>query len=321
MSQSSHPSVTDASAGTGQARYLFVGAAIRRILRCLACVRYRDPAKVLTPTVIGLGCVVESPLTYKTYSTMLLLIFGGYVLMAHCLAMNDWTDGTADSRDPRKINKAFLNREVTRTEMLILTIALGIISLWIIGTAAYHLLPLAVMIMACSLVYSFPHSRLEGKQIPFLSTLMHVVTAVLMFLLGYCLWSGVDLRGVMIGTYFGLIYEAGHLILEVKDFEGDRNSGVRTYAVRFGQRPVFMAACMVTLAAGMLLGGLALTGYLPYSIAFVALLYLPILFMFWRLRNANFTHRTARTFSKKFVNIHTIIWGLILVINIFERLD
>ena len=320
MSQPPGPSETDGVVGAGRGHSLSEGTVVKRTLRCLKCVRYKDPAKVMIPAVIGLTCVVEFPLTSKACCDMLMLLFGGYVLMAHCLALNDWTDGTADSRDPRKAQKAHLNRGVTHTEMLILTIALGIMGLWLVGTAAYHLLPLAVMIIVCSLVYSFPHPRFEGKQIPLLSTLMHGITGILTFLLGYCLWSGPDLRGAMIGVYFAFIYEAGHLILEVQDFEGDRSSGVRTYAVRFGQRPVFIAASRVSLAAGLMLGWLALAGYLPYPVAFIALLYLPVWYMFWRLRKARLDFVEVRDLAKGFVNLHTVIWGLLLAVNIVERL-
>ena len=309
-----------ATTGRGFMNTLQDSNAIQRTLRCLSCVRYKDPAKVLAPTLIGITCVVQFPLTLAACCDMLALYVAGYVLMAHCLALNDFADGVADSRDPRKAHKAYLNRDVTPAEMLSLTVALGIASLWLIGTVGHHLLPLAAMIIACSLVYSFPHPRFEGKQIPLLSTLMHGFTGILAFLLGYSLWAAADLRGALIGIYFALIYEAGHLILEVQDYAGDQNSGIRTYAVRYGQRPVFVAAALVSVAAWLLLSWLALAGHLPDPVVYIALLYLPILYMFWKLRKASLTFNEVRALSKGFVNAHTVIWGLLMALSIVDRL-
>ena len=48
----------------------------------------------------------------------------------------------------------------------------------------------------------------------------------------------IDVRGLAIGTYFGLTFAAGHLTQEVRDYHADVHNGIRTNAAVFGPRRV-----------------------------------------------------------------------------------
>jgi 4-hydroxybenzoate polyprenyltransferase len=50
---------------------------------------------------------------------------------------------------------------------------------------------------------------------------------------------------LLVGSYFGVLIVAGHLVQEVQDYADDRLAGMRTNAVQFGQEPVFVLACAV----------------------------------------------------------------------------
>src|SRR5207245_6909646 len=105
----------------------------------------------------------------------------------------------------------------------------------------------AIAIAAVGVVYS--HPSINTKIMPILSSSPHLVGGLLHFLLGYSLFVGIDRRGILIALFFALTFTAGHLNQEVRDHDGDRLNGIRTNAVAFGTKSVFvMGALLFTLA-------------------------------------------------------------------------
>ena len=117
-------------------------------------------------------------------------------------------------------------------------------------------------IAALSLVYSF--SPRLGKCTPVAASLNHLAGGALHFLLGYTLVHAVDAQGVALSLFFGLVFAAGHLNQEVRDYESDRAGGISTSAVvvRVPARPSSRASAC-SRAAYALVVGLAAAGVLP----------------------------------------------------------
>jgi len=102
---------------------------------------------------------------------------------------------------------------------------------------------LGILIYPLWIVYS--HPRLLAKGIPVLSSVIHMVGGNLMFMLGYT-WDGrLDRLGATASIYFSLLFVAGHLNHEVKDYEADQRAGINTNAVRFGREETMMASFAV----------------------------------------------------------------------------
>jgi 4-hydroxybenzoate polyprenyltransferase len=116
-------------------------------------------------------------------------------------------------------------------------------------------------ITALSLLDSF--SPRLGKRTPIAASFNHVTGGSLHFLLGYATFHAVDARGVSLSLFFGLVFAAGHLNQEVRDYESDLASGISTSAVAFGCRPGFLASFSLFTAAYLLIAGLAALGVLP----------------------------------------------------------
>jgi 4-hydroxybenzoate polyprenyltransferase len=90
-----------------------------------------------------------------------------------------------------------------------------------------------------------------------MSSINHLLGGALLFLLGYTLSRPFDLKGLLIGLFFGLAFAGGHLNQEVRDYEGDLLNGIRTNAVVFGRRRTFLASQLTFTAAYGLLANLA----------------------------------------------------------------
>ena len=86
----------------------------------------------------------------------------------------------------------------------------------------------------------------------------------------------------MISLFFGLVFAAGHLNQEVRDYEGDLLNGIRTSAVVFGCRRTFLASLFTFTAAYAILGDLAALGILPRLLLGCTVLW--FLHVAWSLR-------------------------------------
>src|SRR6185295_13969276 len=139
---------------------------------------------------------------------------------------------------------------------------------------------LGAAIAALSLLYSC--SPRFGKSTPIVASINHLLGGMLHFLLGYTLTRDIDARGLVISLFFGLVFAAGHLNQEVRDYDGDRLNGIHTSAVVFGRRRAFLASLCTFTAAYAILAGLAALRILP-----TLLMWSPVLWALhvgWSLR-------------------------------------
>lgn len=190
-----------------------------------------------------------------------LLALGSCALTAHIFIFNDWAGHESDLRDPLRSAHVFSRhgigrREVARAAMALLVLA--IVTFAAVGVAA---LLFGTAIAALGFLYS--GSPVLGKSTPIAASVNHLVGGTLHFLLGYTLAHTLDATGVGIGLFFGLVFAAGHLNQEVRDYDGDRVNGIRTNAVAFGRRRAFLASLLTFTAAYAMLTGLAAFGVLP----------------------------------------------------------
>lgn len=189
-----------------------------------------------------------------------LLALGSCALTAHIFVFNDWAGYESDLRDPLRAPHVFSGQGISRRDVAwsaILLLVLAAIAFAAVGVAAFFF---GAAIAALGFLYS--SSPLAGKNTPVASSLNHLLGGTLHFLLGYTLAHPLDLTGVGIGLFFGLVFAAGHLNQEVRDYDGDLINGIRTNAVVFGRRRAFLASLATFTAAYAMLTGLAASGVL-----------------------------------------------------------
>ena len=189
------------------------------------------------------------------------LLIGSLALTAHIFVFNDWAGQSRDIRDPRRSRLVFARRGISRRQVAYVATTLLIfanVAFAVVGSPAVLI---GAAIAALSVLYSC--SPRFGKSTPIVASLNHLLGGALHFLLGYTLSRPLDARGLMISLFFGLVFSAGHLNQEVRDYEGDLLNGIRTSAVVFGCRRAFLASLFTFTAAYAVLAGLAALGIMP----------------------------------------------------------
>ena len=189
------------------------------------------------------------------------LLVGSLALTSHVFVFNDWAGHTSDIRDPRRSTNVFVRRGISRRQVACVATALLIFANVAFAAVGHPAVLLGAAIASLSVLYS--SSPRFGKSTPIVASINHLLGGALHFLLGYTLFRPLDASGVMISLFFGLVFAAGHLNQEVRDYEGDLLNGIHTSAVVFGRRRAFLASLFTFTAAYAILAGLAALGVLP----------------------------------------------------------
>src|SRR5215813_6483801 len=189
------------------------------------------------------------------------LLIGSLALTAHVFVFNDWAGHSSDIRDPLRSTRVFAQRGISRRQVACIATALLILANVAFAAVGRPAVLLGAAIAALSVLYSC--SPRFGKSTPIVASINHLLGGALHFLLGYTLSRPLDASGLMISLFFGLVFAAGHLNQEVRDYEGDLLNGIRTSAVVFGRRRPFLASLSMFTAAYAILAGLAALGILP----------------------------------------------------------
>ncbi len=190
-----------------------------------------------------------------------LLVLGSLALTSHVFVFNDWAGHGGDIRDPRRATHTFVSEGISRRQVANFAGALLIFSCIAFAFLGWTSILIGAAIAVLSLLYS--SSPRLGKGTPGVASLHHLAGGALQFLLGYTLFHPLDGVAILPGLFFGLVFAAGHLNQEVRDYEGDRLNGIRTTAVVFGCRRAFLTSFCLFTAAYALLTTLASLGLLP----------------------------------------------------------
>lgn len=232
----------------------------RRIIRHFASTRVLEVLVLQASPILGIflgGYTIER----DGVIAPVLLGLGSCALTAHIFVFNDWAGHASDLRDPRRSAQVFHNQDISRRE-----VAWAAITLLVLAIIAFAFVGLVTLLFGASIAalgFLYSGSPVLGKSTPIAASINHLVGGSLHFLLGYTLVHAIDANGVAIGLFFGLVFAAGHLNQEVRDFDGDLDNGIRTTAVVLGPRCAFLASLFAFTAAYALLTGLAAYGILP----------------------------------------------------------
>jgi 4-hydroxybenzoate polyprenyltransferase len=272
--------------------------------RLLSCIRMDEVCVLQGAPVLG-ACFAMAHLDAATLLTVVALVLGNLLLVAHVFVLNDWSGIHGDLQDPTRAAGTYLAKGEDPTRMRRLAWALLALALLVFGLLGPVPLAMAACIAALSAVYSFP--GLNGKGVPLLNSLLHLVGGALHFLLGYAALSPIAPVGVAIGCYFGLVFAAGHLTHETRDHDGDLRSGIRTNAVAFGKKKSFLASLCLFSLAYLSLSALALRGLVPPVLALALVLYAVHLRAAWVAWRGGLSYAGVRRLQTVYRNIHLLI--------------
>jgi 4-hydroxybenzoate polyprenyltransferase len=280
-----------------------------RLAQWLSSIRFQEVLVLQGPPFMGVAFRLQD-VTFVAIPTLLVFSVATFCLLAHVFSFNDWAGIGADLNDPNKLKDVFLTKGITRRQVGTLSVSLGLSSLALYSLLPIRTLLLAVGIIVLGLLYS--HPRIHGKGIPIISSCLHLTGGVLHFLLGYSLFGGIDLRGVLIGLFFALIFTAGHLNQEVRDYEGDRLNGILTNGVRFGKRRMFIISFLLFIFSYGYLWGLARYGLVPPALGNLIVLSPVQGYLFWRTLKAGLTFQSVTRFQAQYRLLYAGI-GLFII--------
>jgi 4-hydroxybenzoate polyprenyltransferase len=274
-----------------------ISAAKASALRYLSCLRPQDILVLQGSPLLGAVFAIRDP-GVQGLGPLAILLVANVLLMAHVFMLNDWSGLTADLADPNKTTAVFTARGVERREIAALTAGLLVLSLVLFSLLGPIPLGLSLAIAALSALYSLPRFNWKGR--PLLNSVAHLAGGILHFLLGYSLGNGIDRRGLAIALFFALIFAAGHLTQEIRDYHGDNANAIRTNAVVFGQRRTFGASLVLFALAHVLVLLLALQGILPRPLAALAVLYLVQLHWSFKTLGEGLTYATVMRLQARY---------------------
>jgi 4-hydroxybenzoate polyprenyltransferase len=280
-------------------------------LRYLSCLRPQDILVLQGSPLLGAAFAIRNP-GVGHLAPLATLVAANVLLVSHIFMLNDWSGLTADLADPNKASRVFTARGVGRREMGALTAGLLVVSLLLFSSLGAVTSGLALAIAALSALYSLPRFNWKGR--PFFNSVAHLAGGILHFLLGYSLGGAIDRRGVAIATFFALVFAAGHLTQEIRDHEGDAESGVRTNAVVFGPRRAFVASLVLFTTAHVILLALALGGVLPRALAAVLALYAVQLFWSFQAFREGLTYASVCRLQTRYRVLYALIGVAMLAV-------
>ena len=285
-------------------------------LAYLPCIRYRDVLLLQGSPLLGATFAIEH-LTVWVIAKLLMLSLGSFLLVAHIFSFNDWAGIAADSNDPNKSALVFSTKGVSQRGVLCLSAMLLAGALAIFALLPTRVLLIALAIAALGIFYSHPATDAKGT--PVLSSCPHLVGGLLHFLLGYSVFQPVDQRGALIGMFFALTFTAGHLNQEVRDYDGDRLNHLRTNAVAFGPKRVFLAGLAMFTLAYADLAILAGAGLVSRALGALALVLYPIhVILTARALRGGLTFDGVSRFQRQYRLLYVLIGLLLLATQLWR---
>jgi 4-hydroxybenzoate polyprenyltransferase len=209
------------------------------------------------------------------------LAAGSVLLTAHVFVFNDWAGRHGDLNDPHRARRVFAHHGIGSGTVAAIAVALlanAMVALAALGFAAAGL---GAAIACLGILYS--DTEADGKGVPVLASFIHLVGGALHFLLGYTVARPIDLSGLAISLFFGLVFAGGHLNQEVRDRDADLRNGIRTTAVVFGPRRALLASLAIFSAALGELALLAVREVVPRPVLWAVALLWPVQVV-WTLR-------------------------------------
>jgi len=275
-----------------------------QLSRYLTCIRW-DEVFILQGAPL-LGAIFSlGALTTANLLTLAIFAVASCCLVAHIYALNDWSGIHGDLRDPNRASRTFSTKGVSRSEFGVLVAVFLAVSLLLFALLGRTPLLLAIGIATAGALYSAPIFPMKGH--PVFSSLLHFVGATLQFLLGYATFAALDARSLAIGSFFGLVFAAGHCTHEARDCEADLANGIRTKAVAFGKTQSFLAGLALFTAAYGLLVALALLGIVPRLLIWAAALCPVHLYASFRAMRAGLTYDSLRHLQRYYRMLYVVI--------------
>ncbi|HUU04025.1 MAG TPA: UbiA family prenyltransferase [Myxococcota bacterium] len=242
---------------------------MRRIVSFIGAIRAWEAAPFCGVALLGYlldrrtaGCSLPASLWFA--------VSGSFFLAGFAFVFNDLQDVEADRLSGIKSERPLVSGLFSPVTSRALSAMFAVTGVFLLALGTkWQSLVIGLATVPLSILYCIRIFPL--KTVPVISSLLHVVQATLVFLLGAWSTGQADPASLWIGLYFGILLAAGHLHHEVLDQEADRRTGVRTHAVRFGAGPTLRAGFLVWCLSCVYFSALMLLDLVPTSLGWIQL--------------------------------------------------
>jgi len=168
-----------------------------------------------------------------------LIPFGVFLVCTYCImsftfAVNNYFDADSDRRNPRRMHKnAIASGVISKKVALISNCFLAILALIISLVFSPFAFLFCGFLLLWMGLYSIPPFRLKGR--PGVDVLWHFIAFASIILWGNILSGPFSLMSFLIAVSVALFSCIGQVWNHYVDYEFDKESGTKTYAVHFGR--------------------------------------------------------------------------------------
>jgi 4-hydroxybenzoate polyprenyltransferase len=284
-----------------------------RLIPFFRCIRYAEVVIFQVPPLLGIA--FTNPFWWDELPSLFFFFLGNICLFVLIFAFNDWGDIDLDSKDVNKRESTFTQKGVSPRQILLVTVALTGLVLFVFYMLGVVTFLLALVMIGLGFLYS--HPRFAQKRIPIVASMNHFMGGVTMFLLGYSLFSEIDPRGIAISLYFAVVFMAGHLCQEVRDYDQDKLNCANTSAVRFGKRQIFLIAFILFILSFGYFLWLVKLGFFPLDWIYAIALLLVIASGFFYAWKTPLSFHDVCRFQAQYRLVFAIITGFMLLSLLF----
>lgn len=258
------------------------------------------------------GCLLFSgkQLEAQAYSLLISLI-GIYFLFWGVYIQNNYFGFVNDRKNPRFSKKKIL----TRSHLLLLSTlfyVLGLLLFYFINSLQFYL---SLIIIVLWSFYSHPKGA-KGR--PFLGMLVHFVGQIIHYHMISVIFTPISYESILVSIFFSLSFCFGHIFHELKDFDFDKKSGLKTTSIFLGRKSALKLGRGIIYFSGLYLI------YLKYTQVVTLLFFTPFfivtfLMTLWiLLPNKNDRYQiTSPLFQYFYRLLYLISGGTIFCVQIF----
>ncbi len=238
-----------------------------------------------------------------------------FLLWAHGYAFNEWGGYSFDKLDASKAKTPLLAGYVSSNEFLILSITFAAISVVLYAMLDMKFLIIVFFDIIMGILYV--HPKILLKNLPIASFVILFIVSVNDFLLGWIVFSPSITQGLLIGIYFGLLGITGQHFHEAGDCDSDKKANIRTNAVRFGKKNIFIIGFIFYTLSCIYFILLSLLQIIPRYLYSVLLITYPIYsVIFYKCLRSSMGSSDIHCFVKRYRQLYGFI-GLCFIILLF----
>lgn len=231
------------------------------------------------------GILIGSYLTGSLIidSELIIGLLSVFSFLSHVLSFNNYATYEEDMQDQSKrfADKFRITGKEFQFWVSVFFFSLTVILTFLISPVVTVI---AILLMMLWGMYTHPIVMLKkGRFVPFIFDLL---TMPLLALFGFYLTGSITAETAALSVFFGIIEAAGHLNHMVIDRKIDEKTGIRTVAVKFGEKKIFIVSMILFIigpAYFLLTAGQILP--LSYSLIYMPGIFIPIISILVVLKN------------------------------------